>query len=581
MRKAKIVCTLGPASADRETVGALAAAGMAVARVNASHGTPEDRAALIERAQAVDAAVDGPVATMLDLRGPEVRTAAIDEPVTLATDSEVRFEPGQTATSEVVGVAVPLDGVSVGDRVLLDDGRIESTVTAVDDSAVVARVDAGGELGSRSGVNVPGAALDIEAVTDRDRADLGMAAEHGVDFVAASFVRSAADVLAVGEALEAHDASIPIVAKVERAEAVENLEGIVGAAEGVMVARGDLGVECPLEEVPLIQKRIVRRCQRAGVPVIIATEMLDSMIHGRRPSRAEASDVANAVLDGADAVMLSGETAVGEHPVGVVETMDRIVREVEASEEHAELAEQRVPPAGDSATGALARSARYLARDVGARAIVVASETGYTALKVAKFRPGVPIVAATPDDRVRRQLALSWGVTPVSADLAAGGAAAVIENAVGSAVDAGMVDSGDTVVVLSGMMTQLERSTTNTLKVHVATETLAAGRGVVPGRVAGPLARSADGDLEPVPDGAILYLPAAFDGELAGDPGRLAGIVHGRPGMTGYPAMVARELGLPMASGVDLPADVEAGRTVTLDGERGVVYAGDVAGRPP
>jgi pyruvate kinase len=278
--------------------------------------------------------------------------------------------------------------------------------------------------------------------------------------------------------------------------------------------------------------------------------------------------------------MLSGETAVGEHPVETVATMDRIVREVEASAEHAELAQQRVPPADDSGTDAIARSARYLARDVGARAIVVASESGYTALKVAKFRPGVPILASTPSDTVRRQLALSWGVSSQSADLAAGGAAAVIGNAVGSAVDAELVDSGDTVVVLSGMMTQLERSTTNTLKVHVATETLSHGRGVVSGRAVGPLTRSSDGDLRDVPDGAVLYLAESFDAEFTGDPSRLGGIVHARSGMTAYPALVARELSIPMASGAEVAEDLDEGIPVTLDGERGVLYSGDITGRP-
>ncbi len=580
MRKAKIVCTIGPASDDRATIRSLAQAGMSVARINASHGTPEERATQLDRVRSVDAALDRPVATLLDLQGPEVRTAAVDEPVQLEAGSEIRFVAGETATEEVIGLSIPLDGVEVGDRVLLDDGRIETTVTGLADDAVIANVETGGQLESRRGVNIPGVTLDVDAVTEQDRQDLALAAEHDVDFVAASFVRSAADVFAVNETLEAHGASIPIVAKIERAEGVANLDGIIDAAYAVMVARGDLGVECPLEEVPLIQKRIVRRCQHEGVPVIIATEMLDSMIHGRRPSRAEASDVANAVLDGTDAVMLSGETAIGDHPVETVETMDRIVREVEASEEHAELAEQRVPPADDSGTDAIARSARYLARDVGARAIVVASESGYTALKVAKFRPGVPIAATTPSDSVRRQLALSWGVSSQSADLAAGGAAAVIENAVGSAVEASIVESGDTVVVLSGMMTQLERSTTNTLKVHVATETVAHGRGIVGGRAVGPLARSRDGDLREVPDGAVLYLDESFDAEFTGDTARLAGIVHARSGMTGYPALVARELSIPMASGAQVSPDIADGTTVTLDGERGVLYAGDITGRP-
>jgi len=577
MRNAKIVGTVGPASDDRESIERLAEAGMTVARLNASHGSRDHRATTIDRIREVDATTEGTLATMLDLQGPEVRTAAVDEPVHLDTGSEVRFVEGEEASSEEVGLTLPLSGVGPGDRVLLDDGRIETTVVSVEDGHVVASIDVGGELGSRRGVNVPGVVLDVDAVTDADRKELAIAAEKSVDFVAASFVTSGDDVLAVERVLESHDARIPIVAKIERDAAVTNLDSIVETAYAVMVARGDLGVECPLEEVPLIQKRIVRRCRNAGVPVVIATEMLESMVQERRPTRAEASDVANAVLDGADAVMLSGETAIGDHPVEVVETMDRIVREVEGSREYAELAEQRVPPPEtDASTDALARSARFLARDVGASAIVVASESGYTARKTAKFRPAVPVVAATPSERVRRQLALSWGVTVEHADLAEGGAAAVIENAVGAALASGAVESGDTVVVLSGLMTDVDRSTTNTLKVHVAADRLAAGMGVVAGRAAGPLVRCDDGDLSTVPRGAILYLSAAFDEEFAGDLSRLAGIVHERSEMTGYPATVAREVGVPMVSGLAIPDEVVDGRVVTLDGERGVVYAGDV-----
>lgn len=581
MRNAKIVCTLGPASEDQATIRALADAGMTVARINASHGTPEDREAIIDRVQRVDDDIEPPVATLLDLQGPEIRTADIDEPIRIHDDTTVRFVEADTATPQRIGLSVALDGVEPGDRVLLDEGRIVTTVTEIEDDAIVARVDAGGELGSRRGVNTPGVALAVDAITDADRRDLALAHEQQVDFVAASFVRNAADVFAVGGVLEDLGTEIPIIAKIERDAAVANLGEIIDAAYGVMIARGDLGVECPLEEVPLIQKRIIRRCQAAGVPVITATEMLDSMIHDRRPSRAEASDVANAVLDGTDAVMLSGETAIGEHPPTVVETMDRIIREVEDSAEYDELGEQRVPAAEATGTDALARSARYLARDVSARAIVVASESGYTALKTAKFRPAVPIVAATPTDRVRRQLALSWGVRAEYANLADEGAAGVIENAVGAALESGQVDSGDTIVVLSGMMTEIDRSTTNTLKVHVAAETLAAGRGVVGGRAVGVLIQSEDGDLSGIPDGTILYLPASFEGEFEGDISKLAGIAHERSGMTGYPALVARELGIPMTSGLTLTQSASNGMTVTLDGERGVIYAGDVTRRQP
>ncbi|WP_115865125.1 pyruvate kinase [Halorussus litoreus] len=583
MRSAKIVCTLGPSSDSRRTIRGLAEAGMSVARLNASHGSREDRAEIVDRVRDVDSSTTDPLAVMLDLQGPEIRTAEVNDPIHLETDSTVRFVAGDTATPEEVGLSYSVTNVEPGDSILLDDGRIETTVQEVQgEDSVVARVESGGDLGSRKGVNVPGVELDLDVVTEKDRRDLELAAEKDVDFVAASFVRSGADVLEVSEVLEDLGADLPIVAKIERRGAVENLNDIIDAAYGVMVARGDLGVECPLEDVPMIQKRIIRQCQRAGTPVITATEMLDSMVHARRPTRAEASDVANAVLDGTDAVMLSGETAIGDHPVRVVETMDRIVRDVEESAEYDEIREQRVPPADDARTDALARSARYLARDIGASAVVAASESGYTALKVAKFRPAVPVVAATPNDGVRRELALSWGVdaryTPLSS-----GVDNVIDEAVQAALDAGAADSGDTVVVLSGMMSELEgTSATNMLKVHVAAETIATGRSVVRGRIAGPVARTETGDLSDVADGSILAIEPEFDGEFDGDPGKLVGIVDARAGMTGYPAMIARELDVPMVSGAPLDPAIHDGDTVTLDAERGVVYEGDVthADRP-
>jgi pyruvate kinase len=576
MRNAKIVCTLGPATASQTAVRALADAGMTVARVNASHGDETARRDLVRTAQAVDGATEKPVAVMVDTQGPEVRTAETDSPVALDAGTTVRFAPGAQSTPDTVGLTSSIATVTPGDTILLDDGRIEARVSEVSRSDVFAEVVTGGDLGSRKGVNVPGVDLDLEAVTEKDRRDLRMAAELGVDFVAASFIRTVEDVLAVESVLETYDTDIHLVAKIERAGAVDNLAEIVDAADGIMVARGDLGVECPMEDVPMIQKRIIRHCRDAGVPVITATEMLDSMIHQRRPTRAEASDVANAVLDGTDAVMLSAETAVGDHPTRVVETMDRIIREVESSDEYAELREQRVPVADQAAkTDALARSARYLARDLDASAVVVASESGYTARKAAKFRPPVPIVAATPNDPVRRQLAMNWGVHVEYAEVAGGDATTVVERAVQAAVESGIVESGDTVVVLVGMMTELEgANTTNTLKVHVAAETLAVGRSVVRGRASGPVVHLSSGDLGEVPPGSIAVLDADFDEEFDGAVDTLAGIVTAARGMTGYPAMVARELDIPMVSGAVL--DVSAGDLVTIDGERGVVYSGDV-----
>jgi len=578
MRNAKIVCTLGPASDDSAVIEDLAEAGMSVARLNASHGTTAHREDVIERVREVDDAIEDPLAVMVDLKGPEVRTAEIDDSIVLAGGSTVTLAAGDDATPERVGLSHSIADADPGDTVLLDDGRIECRVESVDGASVVATVVSGGELGSRKGVNLPGVDIDVDLITEEDEAELRLAARANADFVAASFVRDGEDVYRIADTLEEYGGDdIPVIAKIERAGAVENLTGIVDAADGVMVARGDLGVECPLENVPIIQKRIIRTCVEAGVPVITATEMLDSMVHSPRPTRAEASDVANAVLDGTDAVMLSGETAIGDHPAAVVETMDRIVREVENSAEYAETREQRVPAAADdSRTEALARSARYLARDLGASTVVAVSESGYTARKTAMFRPGVPVVATTPNDRVRRQLALSWGVQPVKTAYA-GDIEAVLDNAVDAALETGAADSGDTLVVLSGMLTELEgTNATNTLKVHVAAETVTTGKAAVAGRVAAPVYRTDDGDLSGVPDGAIVALSTAFTGEFSGDLDRIAGIVDARPGMTGYPAVVARELAVPMVSNASVPDSIADGDILTVDGERGVVYEGDI-----
>ncbi|WP_436903475.1 pyruvate kinase [Halovenus halobia] len=579
MARAKVVCTLGPASDDRNTIRDLVDAGMSVARLNASHGSTEHRATVIERVRDVSRQTGVPVATILDVPGPEVRTAPLEQEVELPTGSQRRLVEGERVDDEVIGLSASLSEVTPGDRILLDDGRIELTVDRVAGDDVYATVDSGGSLGGRKGVNVPGVDIGLEVVNEADRAELELAAEMDVEYVAASFVGSAADVYAVNEVLEScGGGDIPVIAKIERADAVENLAEILEAADGVMVARGDLGVECPLERVPLIQKQIIREARQASVPVITATEMLDSMITERRPTRAETSDVANAVLDGTDAVMLSGETAVGDHPVRVVETMARIIDDVEASEEYAESREHRVPPPSGSRTDAIARSARYLARDVGAEAVVTVTESGYTAHRVAKYRPEVPIVAVTPDERVRNRLALLWGVTPRYQPSPEGGAARLIEDSATAATDAGITESGDTVLVLAGMMTDLEgANTTNTLKVHLAAEVLASGRGVHSGRAAGELFISLNGNLTDCPENAVVVLPEEFDGELSGNLSAVAAIVTASDEVTGYPAMVGRELDVPVVGGIT--ESLADGTTVTVDGDRGVVYAAAVAER--
>jgi pyruvate kinase len=573
MRNAKIVCTIGPASDSRDVLADLAEAGMSVARMNASHGTPEHRRTVIDRIREVDEATDQPVAAMHDLPGPEVRTAPLDGSIRLDPGSTVEFVEGSEATPDRVGISHSITAVEPGDRILLDDGRIETTVRSVDDDVVTAAVENGGELGGRKGVNVPGVELGLPTITEQDQQELEVAADKSVDFVAASFVRDGEFVHEISAALDELGVDIPIIAKVERDVAVENIDSIIEAAYGVMVARGDLGVEMPLEDVPMIQKRIIRKCNDAGVPVITATEMLDSMTTARRPTRAEASDVANAVMDGTDAVMLSGETAMGDHPPRVVETMSRIIRDVEDSPEYDEYTEQRVPDADESRADALAHSARYLTSDINAAVLVVASESGYTALKSAKFRPPVPIVASTPSDEVRRRLALSWGITPRIAPYTTEGADAIINNAVQSALETDAAESGDTVIVLAGMMTELDGvNTSNTLKIHVASETLGSGRSIVDGRTSGAFHWTDTGDLSNVPDGSILGIPETFDGEISGNAEKLDGVVDRRHGVTSYITIVARELEIPMISGADISGDISDGDLVALDAERGVIY---------
>jgi len=440
---------------------------MSVARLNASHGSPEDRRKRIERLRDVVTPADQPVASLYDLSGPKVRTAQMEGTVQLEAGSTVQYATDTVTTAERIGLSHDISAVTPGDRVLLDDGRIETTVTAVADAVVTARVENSDVLRGRKGVVVPGVELGLPTVTDRDRRDLRVAVEEDVDFVGASFVRDGDSVREVDRALSDLGASIPVVAKIEREAAVRNLDGIVDAADGVMVARGDLGVEVPLSAVPMLQKRIIHACCDAGVPVITATEMLESMTSARRPTRAEASDVANAVLDGTDAVMLSGETAMGDHPVRVVETMARIVESVEATDEYDEYRRRAVPDADGTRADALARSATILAEDTGATAIVVATASGATALRAAKFEPTVPVIGATPTASVRRRLALSGGITTGPSTETAASADDVIRLAVESALATELVSTGDTVIVITGPRNdEAGTGTANILKIH-------------------------------------------------------------------------------------------------------------------
>jgi pyruvate kinase len=418
VRRTKIVATLGPATDGLEPD--LVRAGLDVARLNFSHGTPADHARRCRAIRDAARAVGRSVAVMQDLQGPKIRVGA------LVGGGPVQLEAGQQvviSTQDIVGSAQRLgctyprlaQDVRPGDRILLDDGRIRLSVLSSSDGDVTARVEEGGPLGEHKGINLPGVRVSAPAVTDKDRADMAFGLQDlAVDYVALSFVRSADEVRAAQELMRSLGRTAPLVVKLEKSEAIDNLESILAAADAVMVARGDLGVELAPEQVPMLQKRIIQRANRRGIPVITATQMLESMIYEETPTRAEATDVANAVWDGSDAVMLSAETATGRHPRLVLQMMDRIVRAAETSDDTPALvgrARRDDRPRGHAA--AVTHAAAVLAEDLGACAIVGVTRTGLTAEMLSRGRARVPIFGFSPDEEVCRRLSLWWGVTPV------------------------------------------------------------------------------------------------------------------------------------------------------------------------
>jgi len=413
-RKAKIVCTLGPATTSQKMIERLVGAGMDVARLNFSHGTPEEHAERVAAVRRASRHHEKPIAILADLQGPKIRTGSLEG------GRKVHLRFGQKViitTRRIAGSAEAVcttfrqlpHVVHKGDRVLLSDGEIALRVESTSSHNVVCRVENGGELGEHQGINLPGIKLWIPSLTPKDRRDLRVALELGVNYVALSFVRSAADIRAAKAAIARAGKDTPLIAKLEKPEAIENLEEILHAADGVMVARGDLGVEMSPEKVPVVQKQIIAHARDSLVPVITATQMLDSMTQNRRPTRAEASDVANAIFDGSDALMLSGETAVGHYPIESVEMMDRIIHEAESS-----IAEPLRPHRSSELhiNEAIAEAICHAAEDLHMKVIAVFTETGYSARLVSKYRPEPPIVAFSPEQETRRRISLFWGVRP-------------------------------------------------------------------------------------------------------------------------------------------------------------------------
>ena len=466
MRRAKIVATIGPASRDPAVLERLILAGVDVVRLNFSHGDPQEHLAVAEKARAIAAAADRPLAILQDLSGPKIRTGRVRQPIVLrdaetvviTTDESVEGGPGLISTSYD---PLPRD-VKAGDRILLDDGRIELRVLRTAGEEVHAVVMHGGVLTSHKGMNLPGVKLSTPALTEKDRRDLALGVQADVDYIALSFVREPADVEEAQRLIRELGGNAPLIAKIEKREAIDNLAAILEVADGVMVARGDLGVELSTEEVPTLQKRIIEKANAAGQVVITATQMLESMMESPRPTRAEASDVANAILDGTDGIMLSGETAAGRFPVETVATMARIAL---YTEEHYGLrAPARVSGSqGTLVARSLARVANTVAEEINCRLIVAFTESGTTARLLSSYRPQPVIAALTYDDDTYRRLALCWGVVPIRTTFAPSSDEMVTQ---GEELlkRKGLVRTGDVVLMMAGH--SHTRGATNMLRVH-------------------------------------------------------------------------------------------------------------------
>ncbi|MGA8535291.1 MAG: pyruvate kinase [Candidatus Tumulicola sp.] len=468
-KRTKIVATIGPASSDPAIMRSLFVSGANVIRLNFSHGTPEQHAEVIRNARAISAELGIHAALLQDLPGPKVRTGKLAEGVT-----SVRLERGNRFVVTVEDVPgtdqrtgtnyrdLPAD-VAVGNRLYLQDGQITLRIVGKSATEIETVVEFGGDLRSAQGINYPDGTLNVAAVTERDLEYLAFGLESGVDYVALSFVRSADDVVRAKAFITKQGKHVPVIAKIEKHEALDDLAGIIKAADGIMVARGDLGIEIPIETVPIVQKRIIAECNRASKPVVTATQMLESMIGSSRPTRAEATDVANAILDGTDAVMLSGETAIGKYPTEAVRIMARIAREVEKAYPHPALRDRRLEKSEPSVAASIAEAATRASADLAIPYIVTGTTTGNTAHLIASFRPQARIVVLTPDSVVARRLALVWGAESLLID-AYNSIDVLLYMAEREMVRAGLVSSGDSIAFTTGM--PVGSGGTNVLKIH-------------------------------------------------------------------------------------------------------------------
>ncbi|MBW4688938.1 MAG: pyruvate kinase [Komarekiella atlantica HA4396-MV6] len=580
LRRTKIVATIGPATSSSEMLKAIIEAGATTLRLNFSHGTHADHQRNIRLIRQTAFELNQPVAILQDLQGPKIRLGKFENGYIVVAKGD-RFTLTNRpiiGTQEISCVTYDYlaEEVPVGAKILLDDGRVEMLVEEInrDKGDLHCRITVPGKLSNNKGVNFPGVYLSIKAMTDKDREDLMFGLDQGVDWVALSFVRNPLDMIEIKELISSTGKQVPVIAKIEKHEAIEQMEAVLALCDGVMVARGDLGVELPAEDVPVLQKRLIATANRLGIPIITATQMLDSMVSNPRPTRAEVSDVANAILDGTDAVMLSNETAVGSYPVEAVATMARIAERMEQEEsQNSKL--RSLKDTRRSIPNAISQAVGQIAEQLGAAAIMTLTQTGATARNVSKFRPQTPILAVTPHVNVARQLQMVWGVKPLLV-LGLPSTGQTFQAAINVAQENQLLSEGDLVVMTAGTLQGISGST-DLIKVEVVTAILGHGIGLGQGSVSGR-ARVAQTsmDVSNFNPGDIL-VASRTNADFVEVIRKAAGIITEDESLTSHAAVIGLRLGVPVIVGVKQATQViRDGAILTLDLQRGLVYSGAV-----
>jgi pyruvate kinase len=581
LRKTKIVCTIGPASESVEKLVQIINAGMNVARLNFSHGNYQEHGMRIQNIREAAKQTGKTIAILLDTKGPEIRTHNMKNgAIELKAGENIVISMTEVeGTTEKFSVTFSglIDDVHVGSKILLDDGLIGLEVLKIDQAAkeIHTKILNSGTLKDKKGVNVPGVSVNLPGITEKDRQDILFGIEQGIDFIAASFVRRAKDVLEIRRLLEENNATyINIIPKIENQEGVDNIDEILEVSDGLMVARGDLGVEIPAEEVPLVQKLLIKKCNALGKPVITATQMLDSMQRNPRPTRAEASDVANAIFDGTDAIMLSGETAAGQYPVVAVQTMHNIASRAEQALNHKEILSLRSKRMEHNITDAIGLSVAHTALNLEVKSIITPTESGHTARMISKYRPKAAIVAVTANETICRRLQLVWGVYPQLGKCATT-TDEMLEIAVEESLNSGIVKRGDLVVITAGVPVG-EAGTTNLMKIHVVGDIIAKAQGIGRKSAFGKVvcAHDAEEAMEKVKPGSIL-VTLGSDREMMPAIEKCAALITQEGGLTSHAAVVGLNLGIPVIVGVENALGLlKDGQEVTVDAARGIIYNG-------